>query len=694
MRPKILFPLFASVSTLGGVGSKATQLLSRLCGDRVVDLLWHLPTNLVDRTYSPALINARENMIVSLKVKILEHLPPKSSKQPYRVICSDGTDRLCLIFFKVYAQSIAKNLPIGEERIVSGKLESFNGQWQMSHPDYIVKPQDAASVMGIEPVYPLTAGISNKMLNKFVKEALQVVPQFEEWLEPNFLKASKFPSFNKALNVAHHPKTGQDLLPNSLPRQRLAYDELLANQLALAMVRHEVKKQSGRKINGNGLLRQKVLQKLSFNLTEAQERVLKEIYADQASDYRMLRLLQGDVGSGKTIVALLTMLNAVECGAQAAIMAPTEILAKQHMETIAPLCEDIGIRAEILTGRTKGKNRTKLLEELKDGKIDILIGTHALFVEDVVFKDLACVVVDEQHRFGVHQRLCLSEKGNQADILVMTATPIPRTLVLTAYGDMEYSKIDQVPAGRKPVDTRVMPIDKLPEIIVALQRKIQNGARAYWVCPLVEESEKSDLAAAISRFETLQKYFGKAVGLVHGKMKEKEKDQVMDAFKKGSLKLLVATTVIEVGVNVPEATVMVIEHAERFGLAQLHQLRGRIKRGFEASTCLLLYNPPLSENSRARLNIMRETEDGFRIAEEDLKLRGGGELLGTRQSGFDEFCLADLSYHKDLLYTAHKDAQMIIAADPLLQTPRGRALRILLYLFEKDTYALQITPLV
>lgn len=693
MRPEILFPLFASVATLGGVGDKGEKLLQRLCGGRVADLLWHLPVNLIDRTYSPPLINARPNLIVSLKVKIIEHVAPKTSKQPYRVICSDGTDQLTLIFFKVYAQSIAKNLPVGQERIVSGKLESFNGQWQMSHPDYIVRPQEAPSVMGIEAVYPLTAGVSNKILNKIIKQALQRVPRLPEWQEPNFSKARKFPTFNEALAAAHRPQNAADLLPLSLPRQRLAYDELLANQLALAMVRREVKKQCGREIKGNGLLRKKVLDSLNFKLTEAQERVLKEIGADQASPYRMLRLLQGDVGSGKTIVALLTMLNAVECGTQAAIMAPTEILAKQHLETIQPLCENIGIRTELLTGRTKGKSRTKLLEDLAAGKIDIIIGTHALFVEDVTFKDLACVVVDEQHRFGVHQRLSLSEKGNQADILVMTATPIPRTLVLTAYGDMEYSKIDQVPEGRKPVDTRVMPLDKLPEIVTALQRKIQNGARAYWVCPLVEESEKIDLAAAIGRFESLQKYFGSAVGLVHGKMKEKEKDQVMESFKKGDIKLLVATTVIEVGVNVPEAMVMVIEHAERFGLAQLHQLRGRIKRGFEASTCILLYNPPLSENSRARLNIMRETEDGFRIAEEDLELRGGGELLGTRQSGFDEFRLADLGVHKDLLYTAHKDAQMIVAADPQLQSPRGQALRILLYLFEKEEYAMQATPL-
>ena len=412
--------------------------------------------------------------------------------------------------------------------------------------------------------------------------------------------------------------------------------------------------------------------------------MLCEIYADQAAPFRMLRLVQGDVGSGKTIVAFLAMLNAVECGAQAAIMAPTEILAKQHFETIAPLCEEIGLKADLLTGKTKGKQRKQLLLDLSEGKINILIGTHALFQEEVTFKDLAFVVVDEQHRFGVHQRLLLSEKGSKADVLVMTATPIPRTLVLTAYGDMEYSKIDQVPEGRKPVDTRVLPLDKLPDVVAAVKRKLATKARAYWVCPLVEESEKSDLAAAEERFAALQKIFGADVGLVHGKMKEKEKDAVMERFKKGEIKLLVATTVIEVGVNVPEATLMIIEHAERFGLAQLHQLRGRIKRGFEASTCLLLYSPPLSETAKERLNIMRESEDGFMIAEKDLDLRGGGEILGTRQSGFTEFKVADMSVHKNLLHIANQDAKLILEKDPNLETPRGQALRTLLYLFEKD----------
>lgn len=684
MRPSILFPLFSSISNLIGVGEKNAKLVSKLAGDKIVDLVWHLPSNIIDRTYSPALIYAKSGVIATIKIKVLEHIAPKTKKQPYKVICSDGTAEITLVFFKVYQASIAKNLIIGSEKVISGKIEIFNNVIQMTHPDFIVPVSQMNEVLGIEAVYPLTAGLNNKFVNKICKQALAKVPKFNEWLDDNHKKSLKFPSFNDAIIKTHNPKSTADLDPLSPHKQRLAYDELLANQLSLAIVRNRIKKQQGRTLKGNGLLRKKAMNILPFTLTEAQEKVLREIFHDMSSNFRMHRLLQGDVGSGKTIVAFMAMLNAIECGTQAVIMAPTEILAKQHLETLSFMAEEIGIKTELLTGRIKGKSRIKILEDLKDGKIDILIGTHALFVDDVEFKDLSFVVIDEQHRFGVHQRLSLSDKGNKTDILVMTATPIPRTLVLTAYGDMEYSKIDELPKGRKPVDTRVMPLTKTEEIIKALQIKIAEGKRAYWVCPLVEESEKIDLAAAINRYEILQKHFGEHVGLVHGRMKEKEKDAVMERFKKGEIKILVATTVIEVGVNIPEATIMIIEHAERFGLAQLHQLRGRIKRGFEASKCILLYSYPLSETSHARLNIMRETEDGFLIAEEDLKLRGGGELLGTRQSGFSEFKIADMSVHQGLLLTANKDAKMILEMDTNLKTPRGEALRTLLYLFERD----------
>lgn len=685
MRPEILYPLFADIASLRGVGERAHKLLANLIGgSKIVNLLWHLPSGIIDRTYSPKLINAVPGRICTITVKVVEHIAPKSSKQPYRVIVEDDTEQLILIFFKAYVSSLQKALPVGATRVISGKLESFNGQLQMPHPDYIVMPDELPNILGMETVYPLTAGITNKMLGKFMAQAVARIPDLPEWQDPKFIAQQGWDNFKNTLTTIHHPRYQTELEPFAKERCRLAYDELLANQLALAIVRQRVKKQAGHSLNGDGHLRQKILSLLPFNLTDAQQRVLSEIYADQAAPFRMLRLLQGDVGSGKTIVALLSMLNAVECGAQAAIMAPTEILAKQHLETIAPLCAQIGVSAALLTGKTKAKERKQILEDLAQGKINILIGTHALFQEEVAFKDLAFAVIDEQHRFGVQQRLLLSQKGNLADILVMTATPIPRTLVLTAYGDMEYSKIDQVPAGRKPVDTRVLPLDKLPEVVAALKRKLASSVRAYWVCPLVEESEKSDLAAAEERFAALQKIFGADVGLVHGKMKEKDKDAVMEKFKLGQIKLLVATTVIEVGVNVPEATLMIIEHAERFGLAQLHQLRGRIKRGFAESTCLLLYNPPLSATARDRLNIMRESEDGFLIAEKDLELRGGGEILGTRQSGFSEFKIADMSVHKNLLHIANQDAKLILELDPNLSSPRGQALRTLLYLFEKD----------
>ena len=684
MRPQVLFPLFTDVASLKGVGANYEKLIKKLCGDKVVDLLWHLPYSMIDRTYQPKIAFAQDGKIASIKVKVIEHIEPQSKKQPYKVLVEDSSGEMALIFFKVYKDSIKKNLPVGEMRLISGKVESFNGLKQMTHPDYIVKLEDAAKVIGFEPVYSLTAGVSNKMLHKLIYQALQRVQDYPEWLEANFKAQKGLMNFREALIAAHFPKKIQDTEALSPSHIRLAYDELLANQLALALVRQKVKKQAGRVLKGDGNLRQKILSLLAFELTDAQKRVLTEIYADMEAPFRMLRLLQGDVGSGKTIVALLSMLNAVECGAQAAIMAPTEILAKQHLETMLELCSKIGIRCELLTGRIKGKARQKILDDLKEGKINILIGTHALFVDNVEFQDLAFVVVDEQHRFGVQQRLSLSNKGKQTDILVMTATPIPRTLVLTAYGDMEYSKIDEVPKGRKPVETSVLPLSKLNGVVEALARKLEQGCRAYWVCPLVEESEKIDLAAAEERFESLKKIFGDKVGLVHGKMKEAEKDAVMERFKKGEISLLVATTVIEVGVNVPEATIMIIEHAERFGLAQLHQLRGRIKRGFQASNCILMYGYPLSETSHARLNIMKETEDGFLIAEKDLELRGGGEILGNRQSGFSEFKIADLSVHKDLLYTANKDAKMIVAQDAALASPRGQALKILLYLFEQD----------
>lgn len=686
MRPSILYPLFSPMDTLSGVGQRYFRLLSNLCGNKIVDMLWHLPSGYIDRRCSISLKQARNGQLWTGNVSVIEHIVPKSRKQPYRVVVEDETEQMTLVFFKTYGDQLSKILPVGAKKIISGKIEIFNQSLQMPHPDYIVDQNKAEQLPLIETVYPLTAGITNKMVYKLMAQALTYVPDLPEWLDPELIKQKNWPDFKTALWNVHHPQSADDLLPQSPSRQRLAYDELLANQLSLAIVRSRLKKIPGRCLHGSGILRDKLKPFLPFSLTEAQNRVIEEILKDMESPYKMSRLLQGDVGSGKTIVALITMLNAVECAAQAAIMAPTEILAQQHYDTLLPICESIGVQIALLTGSVKGKKRQALLEQLKDGTINILIGTHALFTEDVEFQNLAYTIIDEQHRFGVNQRLSLSDKGKNCDVLVMTATPIPRTLVLTQFGDMEYSKIDQLPAGRQPVSTTVMPLTKIYDIVAALQRKIAAGSQAYWVCPLVEESEKIDLSAATERYESLKKIFGEhAVGLIHGKMKESEKNAVMERFKSGAIKLLVSTTVIEVGVNVPAATVMIIEHAERFGLAQLHQLRGRIKRGNEASNCILLYGFPLSEIARSRLNTMKQTEDGFIIAEEDLKLRGGGEILGLRQSGFNHFRLADISEHQGLLMTAHKDASLLLTQDPTLASQRGQALRNLLYLFEQDT---------
>ncbi|HTH18398.1 MAG TPA: ATP-dependent DNA helicase RecG [Magnetospirillum sp.] len=684
MRPSLLNPLFAPITTLPGIGAKLAPLYQRLCGERVVDLLWHLPSGVIDRRFNPKVIDAPAAKVATLLLRVDTHLPSGSPKRPYRVRCSDETSFLHLVFFHGREDWLRRQLPEGEWRVVSGVVEHFNNEIQITHPDHMVPPAEKDQVMVVEPVYPLTAGLSARMVAKTVRAALDRTPELPEWQDAAWLARNRSPNWRQALEALHRPDSDHAVVEDSPARRRLAYDELLANQLALAMVRASLRRLKGRPITGDGRLRAKVMAALPWSLTGAQTRALAEIDGDMAEPIRMLRLLQGDVGSGKTVVALLAMLSAVEAGAQAALMAPTEILARQHLATIEPLAAAAGVRVGLLTGRDKGKSRERLLEALAAGEIDIIIGTHALFQEDVAFCDLALAVIDEQHRFGVHQRLELAAKGAAVDMLVMTATPIPRTLLLTAYGDMDGSRLDEKPPGRQPVATRVLPLARMDEVIDGVARAIKGGARVYWVCPLVEESENSDLAAAEERHRHLVQLFGDRVGLVHGKMKGAAKDKVMADFAEGALDILVATTVIEVGVNVPEATIMVIEHAERFGLAQLHQLRGRVGRGSGASTCLLLYDSPLSETAKARLEIMRATEDGFLIAEEDLRLRGGGEVLGTRQSGLPEFALADLTIHGELLAAARDDARLILDRDPEMKTPRGEALRVLLYLFDRD----------
>jgi ATP-dependent DNA helicase RecG len=695
MRPARLNPLFAPVRTLKGVGPRIEGLLDKLLAPRsvtdharLIDLLWHFPVGLVDRAHTPSIAESPLGQIVTLTVRVAEHRPGggrRGRRAPYRILVEDETSALDLVYFKADQRYLERLLPVGETRIISGRLESYDGRLQMPHPDHVA-PVEGGGVPQIEPVYPLTAGLSNTSLRKAVHGALQALPDLPEWIDEPYLKKNHWSSFAESIEALHAPTSDEDFLPSNPVRGRLAYDELLANQLALAILRQSMKRRAGRPITAPGRLRKAILDALPFALTGAQTRALAEIDADMADPLHMLRLLQGDVGSGKTIVALLAMATAVEAGHQAALMAPTELLARQHFETISRFSAPAGLRVRLLTGRERGKERLAILEDLKTGEIDILLGTHALFQEAIAFRDLGLSVIDEQHRFGVHQRLALQAKGvgAGAELLVMTATPIPRTLLLTSYGDLDVSRLDEKPPGRKPVLTRTVPLERLDEVVDGIERAVETGAQVYWVCPLVGESETLDLAAAEERFAHLQKRFGEKVGLVHGQLKGKEKDAVMARFAAGELSVLVSTTVIEVGVDVPNASIMIIEHAERFGLAQLHQLRGRVGRGAAQSSCVLLYRAPLGDIARERLKVIRDTEDGFAIAEEDLRLRGGGEVLGTRQSGLPAFRIAQLPEHQDLLAAARDEARLCLTRHPNLEGERGACLRLLLYLFERD----------
>src|SRR5436305_722730 len=690
MRPSVLNPLFAAITTLAGVGPRLEKLYRRLFGReqpaRVIDLLFHLPAGVIDRRARPKLRDVVPDTIVTVAVSVDRHRPPPPyrPRAPYQVYTSDETGDLILTYFSARRDYLERLLPIGERRYVSGTVELYDHMLQMVHPDRVVAEADLPTLPLVEPVYPLTEGLSLNQVGKAALAALARLPDMPEWQEPSWVARERFPSFADALRLLHRPNDPADLLPEGLAWSRLAYDEFLAGQLALALVRAHLRRPAGRATPGTGQVRKKLIEALPYSLTPSQGRAVADIVADLAKPERMLRLLQGDVGSGKTVVALLAAATVIEGGRQAALVAPTEILARQHFNTITPLAAGAAINVPILTSRERGRERSELLERLAFGDIHILVGTHAVFQEQVAFRDLGLAVVDEQHRFGVHQRLALAKKGDAVDVLVMTATPIPRTRVLTYFGDMDTSELREKPAGRRPIDTRTIPLDRFDDVVAAVSRALADSRRVYWVCPLVEESEHTDLAAAEERYRELEQRFGRVVDLVHGRMKGAERDRAMGRFAAGETRLLVATTVIEVGIDVPEASVMVIEHADRFGLAQLHQLRGRIGRGAEHSTCLLLYKAPLGQAAKARLKIMRESEDGFRIAEQDLRLRGEGDVLGTRQSGMPGFRLARIEVHGKLIGPARDDASLVLTRDPGLASPRGQALRHLLYLFERD----------
>jgi ATP-dependent DNA helicase RecG len=684
-RPEALFPLFSGLETLEGIGPKTAQNFVQLNITAPRDLLFTLPYSGIDRRLQPTVKDAILPATVTVAVTVGPHRAPANKTGAYRIHVEDARTSFQLVFFHARGDFWKRQLPEGARRIVSGRVELFDGIAQMVHPDFVVAEEDAGQIPTFEPVYPLTGGITQKLMYKATRAALARVPQMDEWIDPSQKSKAGWPDFNTAVQTAHAPETMADISATAPARERLAYDELMAHQLTLALARAKERRKKGRPSKGDGRLQARVLTALPYKPTDAQTRAITEIAADMATPQRMNRLLQGDVGAGKTLVAFMALLAAVESGGQGVLMAPTEILARQHLEGLQPLAEKAGVVLEILTGRDKGAERRAKLAALDSGAIQILVGTHAVFQADVSFSDLRLAVVDEQHRFGVRQRLELGQKGHLADVLVMTATPIPRSLALAQYGDMDVSVLDEKPAGRKPIRTALISTDRTPEVIERLRAAIKEGRQCYWVCPLVEESEVSDLIAAEERFKRLRAALGEGVvGLVHGQMPPADKDAAMRAFQNGETKVLVATTVIEVGVDVPNASIIVIERAESFGLAQLHQLRGRVGRGQAASTCLLLYQAPLSETGKQRLEVLRETEDGFVIAETDLKMRGTGDLIGTAQSGVPRFRVADLERQAGLMLVAQSDARKLLADDPALASPRGKAARLLLWLMRQD----------
>jgi len=683
-RPPILFPLFAELDTLPGVGPKTAKLLGQMQITRPRDLLFTLPHGGADRRLRDSVQGVPPGHVATVRIKVLRH-HPGTGRGPYRVQVEDAKTAFSLVWFRPNRGYLEKLLPVGAARIVSGKVEHYDGMAQIAHPDHVLPPEDASDIPPFEPIYPLTQGLTAKAMAKAAAAAVDRAPDLQEWAEPGLVARRGWPGWHAAVAAAHAPNTPADLSPRAPARERLAYDELLAHQMTLALARARARVPKGRSSTGDGALRARVLAALDFAPTGAQIRAIADIVADMGSDRRMYRLLQGDVGAGKTLVALMALLAAVEASGQGVLMAPTEILARQHAAGLAPLAEAAGVRLEVLTGRDTGAARAAKLADLAAGDIHILVGTHAVFQADVAFADLRLAVIDEQHRFGVRQRLELGQKGDRVDVLVMTATPIPRSLALTQYGDMDLSVLDEKPPGRSPVRTALTSAERLDEVVAHLRRAVAEGKQAYWVCPLVEESEAVPMVAAEARFQQLRAALGHgAVGLVHGQMPPERKDAAMARFVAGQTGVLVATTVIEVGVNVPNASIMVIEQAETFGLAQLHQLRGRVGRGALQSTCLLLYHAPLSETAQRRLTLLRDTEDGFRIAEEDLAMRGAGDMIGVAQSGLPRFRIADLESMAGLMAVARDDARALLTRDPDLSSARGQAMRALLWLTEQD----------
>ncbi len=674
MSPDIIAPLRAPITSLPGLGPRLSALVAKLVGgDSVRDVLFHLPESFIDRRQVTVIREARPGAVATMRIEVIRHEAPAKKIQPHRVVIGDATGFAEIVLF--HAARLPQ-FPVGAKLLVSGKIELFSDRKVMAHPDFVLPVAQEANFPWIEPVWPLGAGVVPRVMRRAALGALACLPEVAEWHDKSILARRRWPGFVEAFRALHAPEE----MPDEKPAERLAYDELLARQIAFAVARSMRRRRPGRALVGDGRLRGQALRRFGFALTAGQLAALKEIDSDLAAPTKMLRLLQGDVGSGKTIVAVLAMLRAVEAGFQAALLAPTEILAKQHYATLQRLCP---VPVAFLSGNVKGKARKGILAGLADGTVPLLVGTHAIFQKHVEFKDLALAVIDEQHRFGVDQRLALGAKGAATDLLVMTATPIPRSLLLTHWGEMDISRITDKPAGRKPISTTMHRISDIEKVFEAIARAVAKGGRVYWVCPLVNESETLDITATEIRFGVLRERFGGIVVMAHGQMEAAARDKALADFAGGAARILVATTVIEVGVDVREANVMVIEHAERFGLAQLHQLRGRVGRGEAASFCLLLHDDKLGANTRKRLALLRQTEDGFVIADEDFRLRGGGDYLGTKQSGLPGYKVADPETHDELLPMARQDAVMLLQRDPRLESEGGRAIKVLLALFEQ-----------
>ena len=684
MRPEKINSIYSPITSLSGIGPKIEILFNRMGIYRILHFLWHIPYNVIKREKHSNLNDAKINSLISVKIKILNHRPSKFKKQPYKINCICGDTPIDIIYFYARHPIMRATLPVGKEKIISGKLEYYKNTYQITHPSDIINIENYNQIKDNEPIYSLTSGLSHKIVTKYLDKILKSLPIFNEWIDYKIINKYKFKDWKTSIQSIHNPKEIENIINNNIYRKRLAYDELLAHQLAIAIIRNSNQKKTGICIDSKTNLINDFIKYLPFKLTKSQINAWSDIKKDLASNNQMIRLLQGDVGSGKTIIALITMLYVIDSNYQAAIMVPTSILANQHYETICNLLKKLEIEIILLTGKDKGKSRLEKTKKIQNGTAQIIIGTHALIQDDVTFKKIGLVVVDEQHRFGVFQRMAFTYKGIKPSILVMSATPIPRTLSLAAYGDMDETRITEKPLGRKDIITTSLTFSKETKLIERLKEKLKSNEKIYWICPLVEESEELDLKAATIRHQYLDKIFKDKVLLIHGRLKEKEKEDIMEKFKNENFKILVATTVIEVGIDIKNATTIIIEHAERFGLAQLHQLRGRVGRNNLQSNCILLHKDSIGENAKRRIKKMKETNNGFEIADEDLNIRGAGEVLGKKQSGLPSFKIADLSFDSDLLEDARKSVLEIIENNPMLENENGKNLKNLLYLFERD----------